>query len=140
MTLTDPNTNLSYHNISQSLNESNMINIKESSCGINLLNKLKPVTYQLSTDDTEKTYIGFTPKNIFLATTETNCSLNMVKYSEGSTSNINTNAFIAPIVKSIQELNNENIDIVKIIQNLKNEIKKLKCSVKKLKKQNKSKK
>ena len=54
---------------------------------------MKPVIYQLSTDDTEKTYIGFTPKNIFLVTTEKNCSLNMVKYSEESTRNINTKYF-----------------------------------------------
>ena len=102
-----------------------------------LINKLNSVTYKLLTDYTDITYNGFTPENLSLATKETNCVLNLVQYNEDGVSSINTNAFISPIVCSIQELDKDVTLIKEFIKNTTKTIKNLKCQVKKLKKQNK---
>ena len=137
LTLRDPNTSVYAYNSYQSLNQNDMTNITSNKCGLKLINKLNSVTYKLLTDYTDITYNGFTPENLSLATKETNCVLNLVQYNEDGVSSINTNAFISPIVCSIQELDKDVTLIKEFIKNTTKTIKNLKCQVKKLKKQNK---
>lgn len=127
--ITDPKSSFFSNNIYQTLNQQDMTSISNNKCGLNLIDKLNSITYKLSTDNENKTYVGFLPLNIKEATDMTNCSLNMIQYNDTGSSNININAFIAPIIKSIQELHYE----IKCLKKKNKHLEKKICKIKNIK-------
>jgi len=126
-TVINANNEIYSNNYIQTLNAKDIYDVKSTDCGLNVISKLKPITYKLTTDTGDVSHIGFTPKNITEATTSTSCSLNMVSPCDKDNYNIEINSFFPLLVNGINELSKE-------IKELKNKNKKLNkkiCNIKK---------
>lgn len=94
-------------------------NIKDSSLGLNFINDLRPVSYSLK--DTEGTHWGLIAQEV-----KTTIDAHGVEFSgwvegkdDNKTQHLNYSEFIAPLIKSIQELTEKNQKLEQEITELK---------------------
>ncbi len=94
--------------------------IKESNLGLNFINKLKPVSYIRNNDSSKKREYGFIAQGIEEALNESGAADNgIIKIDDKGMYSVRYNDLIAPLVKAVQEQQQQ-------IESLKTEIAKLK--------------
>ena len=101
-------------------------NIKPSNLGLDFINKLNPVFYTRKNDETQKTEYGFIAQELDKTLNEAGATNNgiITKDDEGMLS-VRYNDLIAPMVKAIQELKEENNKLKTQNENLEERLKKI---------------
>ncbi|TDP57388.1 tail fiber domain-containing protein [Flavobacterium dankookense] len=101
-------------------------NIKPSNLGLDFINKLNPVFYTRKNDETQKTEYGFIAQELDKTLNEAGATNNgiITKDDQGMLS-VRYNDLIAPMVKAIQELKEENNKLKTQNENLEERLKKI---------------
>ncbi|HEY3251118.1 MAG TPA: tail fiber domain-containing protein, partial [Ignavibacteria bacterium] len=95
-------------------------NVTNSNLGLDFISGLKPVSYTRINDDKQKTEYGFIAQEVEETLKQSGIeNTGMISVDDEGIYSLRYNDLIAPMVKAIQELKEEN-------QNLKNEIEELK--------------
>jgi len=110
--------------------------ISEKVPGLSFINKLRPVTYHLDTENVEKRRLqtGFIAQEVAEAANETDFDFHGIAYptSEDGYYSLQYSSFVVPLVKAVQELNSKNEILQRNIVSQNREIEKLQKMIKEL--------